>query len=70
MQSVALTPNAPINRSALAALDAYRGNTAAANAQIAKVKELKPGITLGDMMARVTMLCKDDGERPQRLIAG
>jgi len=69
-QAVGMMPNSPMNRSALAAFHSYRGNTAGADAQITELKKLVYGGISTDFISRFTTLCKDDGDKPKRLLSG
>src|SRR5581483_3141749 len=69
-QAVAQSPNGPFHRAALAAFYADRGDTAAANAQVAKLKELRPTVQLADLVVWASGLCKQESERPRHLLAG
>lgn len=69
-QSVALMPKSALNVAALAAYYSYRGDDAAAAEQIVKVRKLESSGPLDDLIARFTVLCRDEAERPKHLIAG
>jgi hypothetical protein len=69
-QAVSMMPNSSMNRSALAAFHYYRGNTAGADAQITELKKLGYGGISTDFISRFTTLCKDDGDKPKRLLSG
>lgn len=69
-QSVDLMPKSVLNRAALAAYHSYRGNDAAAAAQIVEMKKLESSGPLDDLIGRFTVLCQAETDRPKHLIAG
>lgn len=69
-QAVNLMPNSPMNQTALAAFHFYRGDVAAADRQIIELKKLGPVPSSADLVLRFTVLCKHEGDRPQRLLSG
>jgi tetratricopeptide (TPR) repeat protein len=69
-QSVSLMPNSPLSRLSLAAFLAERGDMIGAQAQAVMLAKLAPKATYDDWVEQLTALCKQEEDRPTRLIAG